>query len=107
MQVSMGDGGSGGEEVLVNFQELLDIVMKLEDIYIIHLDVIGTNIESLLSSDFYQKGEAMRVIEKYPDILHKTLELSEHYLRSAKVVGNVCVEMLEKDEQLRERLSKL
>lgn len=49
----------------------------------------------------------MRVIEKYPDILHKTLELSEHYLRSAKVVGNVCVEMLEKDEQLRERLSKL
>ncbi len=34
MQVSMGDGGSGGgEEVLVNFQELLDIVMKLENIY--------------------------------------------------------------------------
>ncbi|MCU5572895.1 MFS transporter, partial [Bacillus toyonensis] len=29
MQVSMGDSGSGGgEEVLVNFQELLDIVMK-------------------------------------------------------------------------------
>ena len=55
MQVSMGDGGSGGGEVLVNFQELLDIVMKLEDIYKIHVDVIGTNIESLLSSDFYQK----------------------------------------------------
>ncbi len=32
MQVSMGDSGSG-EEVLVNFQELLDIVMKLENIY--------------------------------------------------------------------------
>ena len=46
MQVSMGDGGSsGGEEVLVNFQELLDIVMKLENIYTIHVDVIGTNIE--------------------------------------------------------------
>ena len=45
----------GGEEVLVNFQELLDIVMKLENIYKIHLDVIGTNIESLLSCDFYQK----------------------------------------------------
>ncbi|MFP3393908.1 MFS transporter, partial [Brevibacillus sp. SIMBA_076] len=54
MQVSMGDGGSSvGKEVLVNFQELLDIVMKLEDIYKIHVDVIGTNIESLLSSDFY------------------------------------------------------
>ena len=64
MQVSMGDSGSGGgEEVLVNFQELLDIVMKLENIYKIHVDVIGTNIESLLSCDFYQKGEAMRVIE--------------------------------------------
>ena len=56
MQVSMGDGGSGGgEEVLVNFQELLDIVMKLEDIYKIHVDVIGTNIESLLSSDFIKR----------------------------------------------------
>lgn len=108
MQVSMGDNGSGGgEEVLVNFQELLDIVMKLENIYKIHVDVIGTNIESLLSCDFYQKGEAMRVIEKYPDILHKKLELAEHYSRSATVVGNVCVEMLEKDEQLREILSKL
>ncbi|MDD1370554.1 hypothetical protein PTB13_23050, partial [Bacillus sp. MHSD17] len=72
-----------------------------------HVDVIGTNIESLLSCDFYQKGEAMRVIEKYPDILHKTLELAEHYYRSATVVRDACIEMFEKDEQLREILSKL
>lgn len=53
------------------------------------------------------KGEAMRVIEKYPDILHKTLEFAEHYSRSARLVRVACVEMLEKDEQLREILSKL
>ena len=49
----------------------------------------------------------MRVIEKYPDILHKTLEFAEHYSRSATLVRVACVKMLEKDEQLREILSKL
>ena len=48
----------------------------------------------------------MRVIEKYPDILHKTLEFAEHYYRSASCKGRMC-KMFEKDEQLREILSKL
>ncbi|EEM08421.1 hypothetical protein [Bacillus pseudomycoides] len=46
----------------------------------------------------------MRMIEVYPKIVDKILELAKHYERAAVIVGNVCEEMRKQDEELHNKL---
>lgn len=108
MHVQMTDGSSGGSsggsEVLVNFTEMIDIATRLQNIHNLYADVVAKNIDSLVSSDFYKKGEATKVIEQYQDILGKTMELADNYRTAALVVNYTLEEMIKKDEELQKIL---
>lgn len=105
MQISMGDGGTGSSsEIVMNYDEIEEIIRRFQSIYDIYTGVIETNANSLLDCQFYLEGEAMRVIEVYPKIVDKILELAKHYERAAVIVGNVREEMRKQDEELHNKL---
>ncbi|ENQ3105005.1 MFS transporter [Bacillus cereus] len=105
MQVPMGDGSaSSSSEIVMNYDEMEEIIRRFQSIYNIYTGVIATNAKSLAECQFYLEGEAMRVIDIYPKILNKILELAEHYNRAASIVEIVREEMRKQDEELHNKL---
>ncbi|PDY44228.1 MFS transporter [Bacillus pseudomycoides] len=105
MQIPMEDGGaSSSSEIVMNYDEVEDIIRRLQSIYNIYSGVIATNAKSLEKCQFYLEGEAMRVIDVYPKILNKILELADHYNRAASIVEVVRQEMKIQDEELHNKL---
>lgn len=101
----MGDGSaSSSSEIVMNYDEMEEIISRFQSIYNIYTGVIATNAKSLAECKFYLEGEAMRVIDIYPQILNKILELSEHYNRAASIVELVREEMRKQDEELHNKL---
>ncbi|PEA80546.1 MFS transporter [Bacillus pseudomycoides] len=105
MQISMEDGGaSSSSEIVLNYDEIEEVIGRLQSIYDIYSGVIATNSKSLIDCKFYLEGEAMRVIEVYPSVLNKILELADQYKIAAAIVGNVREEMRKQDEELHNKL---
>ncbi len=102
--MSKAQGGSGGQKIHVNPDEITTIYKQLEAI-INELETNAMpNIQKLGSLNFYTEGKAMKAMEVYPEANQKVSDLLDHYIRAETLVIDILNTMMQADKEIAEQI---